>query len=37
MDAAEFWTQFNTDWACLDCELMPWSVKCDGTEFTKVR
>jgi protein phosphatase len=19
--------QFNTDWACLDCELMPWSVK----------
>ena len=18
--------QFNTDWACLDCELMPWSV-----------
>jgi len=27
MDAAGFWTQFNTDWACLDCELMPWSVK----------
>lgn len=27
MDADDFWTQFNTDWACLDCELMPWSVK----------
>ena len=27
MDASDFWTQFNTDWACLDCELMPWSVK----------
>ena len=27
MDAADFWTQFKTDWACLDCELMPWSVK----------
>ena len=27
MDASGFWTQFNTDWACLDCELMPWSVK----------
>lgn len=22
-----FWTQFNTDWVCLDAELMPWSVK----------
>ena len=27
MDASSFWTQFSTDWACLDCELMPWSVK----------
>jgi polynucleotide kinase-phosphatase len=27
MDANGFWTQFGTDWACLDCELMPWSVK----------
>jgi protein phosphatase len=26
-DAAEFWEEFNTDWACLDCELMPWSAK----------
>ncbi|PZO44552.1 MAG: polynucleotide kinase-phosphatase [Pseudanabaena frigida] len=22
-----FWEQFQTDWVCLDCELMPWSVK----------
>jgi protein phosphatase len=24
---ADFWTKFHTDWFCLDCELMPWSVK----------
>ncbi len=23
----EFWDELNTDWVCLDCELMPWSVK----------
>jgi protein phosphatase len=23
----EFWEEFSTDWVCLDCELMPWSVK----------
>src|SRR5690606_9877425 len=23
----DFWNQFNTDWVCLDAELMPWSVK----------
>ena len=22
-----FWDQLNTDWVCLDCELMPWSAK----------
>jgi protein phosphatase len=22
-----FWDEFATDWACFDCELMPWSVK----------
>ncbi|MDY0168244.1 MAG: polynucleotide kinase-phosphatase [Thermoguttaceae bacterium] len=27
LDAAGFWTQFSTDWACFDCELMPWSAK----------
>ncbi|PHS02285.1 MAG: polynucleotide kinase-phosphatase [Blastopirellula sp.] len=25
--AAGFWDQFNTTWACFDCELMPWSAK----------
>jgi protein phosphatase len=27
LDAASFWQQFETDWVCLDCELMPWSAK----------
>ena len=27
LDGAGFWEQFRTDWVCLDCELMPWSVK----------
>ncbi len=22
-----FWTEFETDWVCLDCELMPWNAK----------
>ena len=25
--AAGFWDEFQTSWLCLDCELMPWSVK----------
>jgi protein phosphatase len=25
-----FWDIFNTDWVCLDCELMPWSAKAQG-------
>lgn len=25
--AARFWETFDTTWACLDCELMPWSAK----------
>ena len=25
-----FWSEFNTDWVCLDCELMPWSAKAQG-------
>jgi protein phosphatase len=24
---ADFWNRFDTTWACLDCELMPWSAK----------
>ena len=27
IDKADYWETFNTDWICLDCELMPWSVK----------
>jgi protein phosphatase len=27
LDRSEFWERFSTDWACLDCELMPWSAK----------
>jgi len=27
LDAANFWEQFETDWVCLDAELMPWSAK----------
>jgi protein phosphatase len=27
LEKADFWTEFHTDWFCLDCELMPWSVK----------
>jgi protein phosphatase len=26
-DGAGFWEQFQTDWICLDAELMPWSAK----------
>lgn len=25
--AAGFWKEFDTDWLCLDAELMPWSAK----------
>jgi protein phosphatase len=25
-----FWEKFQTDWVCLDCELMPWSAKAQG-------
>ncbi len=25
--AADLWNELKTDWMCLDCELMPWSVK----------
>lgn len=27
LDKADFWKEFNTTWVCLDCELMPWSMK----------
>jgi protein phosphatase len=27
MGAAGLWEELETDWGCLDCELMPWSAK----------
>jgi protein phosphatase len=27
LTAANFWDDFSTNWAVLDCELMPWSAK----------
>ncbi len=27
LDKSGFWKDFDTDWVCLDCELMPWSAK----------
>jgi len=27
LSATGFWADFNTDWVCLDTELMPWSAK----------
>lgn len=27
LDKAGLWDKLNTDWICLDCELMPWSAK----------
>jgi len=27
IDASGLWEELNTDWLCLDCELMPWSAK----------
>jgi protein phosphatase len=27
LTTANLWSEFDTKWACLDCELMPWSAK----------
>ena len=27
MTESRFWETFQTSWACMDCELMPWSTK----------
>lgn len=27
LDKSGFWHKFETQWVCLDCELMPWSAK----------
>jgi len=30
LSASNFWDKLQTDWVCLDCELMPWSAKAQG-------
>ena len=27
LEKSSFWSNLETDWVCLDCELMPWSAK----------
>jgi protein phosphatase len=27
LDSADLWQTLNTEWLCLDCELLPWSAK----------
>ena len=27
LSETNFWSKFKTSWICMDCELMPWSVK----------
>lgn len=30
LDSTDAWGRFETDWLCLDCELLPWSAKAQG-------
>ncbi|MBF2008202.1 MAG: polynucleotide kinase-phosphatase [Chlorogloeopsis fritschii C42_A2020_084] len=30
LSSSGFWEKFDTNWVCLDCELMPWSAKAQG-------
>jgi len=30
VDRASLWEELQTEWLCLDCELMPWSAKARG-------
>jgi protein phosphatase len=30
LERAGFWEEFESDWACFDCELMPWNAKAQG-------
>ena len=30
LEQVDFWDRFETDWLCLDVELMPWSAKAQG-------
>jgi protein phosphatase len=35
LTATSFWESFESDWVCLDCELMPWSAK--ATELLRTQ
>jgi len=35
LQVSGFWQEFHTDWVCLDCELMPWSVKAQELLLTQ--
>ncbi|MDE3231515.1 MAG: polynucleotide kinase-phosphatase, partial [Chloroflexota bacterium] len=30
LGAADFWGRYETDWVCLDAEIMPWNAKAQG-------
>jgi protein phosphatase len=30
LTTSDFWQKLDTEWVCLDCELMPWSAKAQG-------
>ena len=30
LDTSGFWSDLETDWVALDCEIMPWSLKADS-------
>jgi len=30
LEKARFWERFETDWVCVDAEIMPWSAKAQG-------
>lgn len=30
LDKSGFWDNYKTDWVCLDCEILPWSLKSSG-------
>jgi hypothetical protein len=30
LDRCGFWKRFNTDWVCLEGDIRPWALKCEG-------
>lgn len=35
LEASGFWREYDTDWVCLDCEIMPWSFKAQSLVATQ--